>query len=363
MCSRIETLRRRAARAALGFAVLRCAAGCGASGDQVLGDILPDLPPGADSGSQPDAPPACANFMTWPAHEIGFDLDIYFLIDRSNSMVDPLGDKWDLFVSGFTRFLHSNTANGVAIGVGYFPARQRGSMCDPNTYERADVDIGPMPENAGAIAMSLGPYPLGPPFGPTVMRPALHGALDYATSRAAYHRDERVYVVLLAGGPPTPECPSDTIDDVASAAAASNTKTVVVTFDYDNNAPSLEPIATRGGGGLFSFDAKSEDVEPRFVSLVDQLRAERHCDYDLPQGAVTDRVKLEITLPSDGGSATTFSYPVKNRDDCSDSLGWYYDRADRPTRIVACPKACEKIQGPPEATVSITWPTCSMPFP
>ena len=47
MCSLIEMLRRRAARAALGFAVLRCAAGCGASGDQLLGNIL-----GADSGSQ-----------------------------------------------------------------------------------------------------------------------------------------------------------------------------------------------------------------------------------------------------------------------------------------------------------------------
>src|SRR5207237_7332373 len=119
----------------------------------------------------------------------------------------------------------------------------------------ADDDIGPRPQNAGPIATSLAQYP----GGPTVIRPALHGALDYATSHAANHRDERVYVVLLAGGPPpTPDpCVSDTIDDAASAAAASNTKTFVVTFDYDSPpGPSLEPIATRGGRRLFSFDPR-----------------------------------------------------------------------------------------------------------
>ena len=94
---------------------------------------------------------------------------------------------------------------------------------------------------------------------------------------------------------------------------------------------------------------------------MEQLRAEPHCDYEIPPGAVIDKVKIEITLPSDGGSATTFvsSDQVKNRDDCNGSLGWYYDR----TRITACPEACRKIHGPPEASVSINWPTCSMPFP
>jgi hypothetical protein len=392
MSSRIEMLRRKVARAARSFAALVCAAGCSASGDQVLGNIRPEPPPVPDASASHDAAAACTSFMSSEARETGFDLDIYFTIDRSSSMADRFGDKWDLFVSGFTRFLHSSSADGVGIGLGFFPSPtnqdacnrcpprdcgclascgcpcdammnprpcQRGPICDPDTYDQADVDIATIPGNAGALATSLSPFP----FGPTVMRPALRGALEYTGFFTANHKDDRVYDVLVAGGPPSTDiCAPDTVDDVANVAAASNTRTFVVAFDYQG--PSLDLVADKGGGRLFSIDPRAEDVALRFASLVQELRAEGHCDYEIPQGVDFGKVNVEITLPDDAGTATTFvSYQVKNRDACGASLGWYYDRSDRPTRIVACPAACRKIHGPPEATVVLKTGCPTLPPP
>jgi hypothetical protein len=366
---------------------------CGANGDQVLGNIRPDNGVIDNDASTPmDAPTGCNTFKSSPAQEVGSVLSIFFTIDRSQSMLDPLGDKWDAFTSGFTRFLHSSAADGVGIGAAYLPfggnpeacshclprdcaclaacgcpcdprmdprTCQRASMCDPTSYGPV-VDIAPMPQNGGPLAISLGQFP----FGPTVVRPALVGALDYTVDRAARNHDERVVEVLIVGGPPSAsDCSPDTIADCADAAASSSTPTNVVAFDYVG--PSLATIATRGGGRLYEFDSRRDDIAMRFADLVQDLRSEPSCQFDVPSDTTDwDKVNLQITSSSDGGASTTLiSRQVQNREACAGGDGWYYDRPDHPTRIIACDAACAKIDGPPEATVTITVGCGSAPPP
>src|SRR5262245_39728294 len=79
-------------------------AACGANGDQVLGFVREKGPIQTDASTPTvDSGGLCLSTES-PGREIAFDLDIYFLIDRSRSMLDPAWDKWDGFFSGFTRF-------------------------------------------------------------------------------------------------------------------------------------------------------------------------------------------------------------------------------------------------------------------
>jgi hypothetical protein len=366
--------------------------GCGANGDQVLGDLLPGDIIRNDASSPPLDAGACSSSNSSSGREIASNLDIYFVIDRSTSMVDAFGDKWDAFASGFTRFLHSDSTNGVDIGLGYFPASgsqdvcdhcpprdcgclaacgcpcdmhgdprvcPRGPVCDWGSYTRADVEIRPMPLNGGALVMSLAQ----PLFGGTIIRPALQGALDLATEHAEQNRNDRVAVVLVAGGPPsTNDCSPDTIASCADVAGNSNTTTSVVQFNYQE--PSLDPIATRGGGKLYEVDSHRDDVAQRFAQVLDDLRREPHCHYDLPTGNLDwDKINVDITSQTAGGAVTTPLYRVKNRDACSGGLGWYYDRNEHPTRIVACSAACDKIHGTPDTNVIIKFGCPSVPPP
>ena len=56
-------------------------------------------------------------------------------------------------------------------------------------------------------------------------------------------------------------------------------------------------------------------------------------------------------------------YLVKNRESCGGGGGFYYDRPDRPTRIVVCDETCRsKIHGPTDSNVVINV-GCSAPRP
>jgi hypothetical protein len=381
MSSRIDLAR--LAGAALAFML----PACGVNGDQVLGNILTsdDNPINVDASPPgPDGSGRCSEIHYMNAQEIGANLDVYFLIDRSQSMFDPTGDKWDAFVSGFTHFLRSPAVEGIGIGAGYFPsggnfdcascgARDcnclagcgcpcdmrmnprvcaKGPTCDPASYNRPDVDIAPMPQNGSALLLSLAQ----PVAGHTVIRPALEGALQFATDHAQHDTADRTDVVLVVGGPPsTTDCAPDTISDCADAVASSSTKTSVVAFDY--TGPGLDAIATRGGGKLYSFDSHRDDIGMRFTDVISDLKAEPHCVYEFAPNNATDggRVNVQITFPPDdaGGFRTVNPRLVQDRASCNGGPGWYYDDSSHPTQIIMCDATCREIQGPPEGGVGI----------
>jgi hypothetical protein len=398
-----DTLQRAARRAARALAWVAMAAGlaCTASGDQLLGTILPEEMPIRADASTPtlvsDGGGACLSF-TYPARAIGQNLAIELIVDRSLPMADPRLDKWDALVSGLSRFFKAGTADGTDIGVVYFPALgdscnrcmprecncfancgcpcdqhgdpprncQRGGMCDPNRYDRPDVEILPMPQNGSNLAASLGQIPMGP----STTRPALQGALDHAAwyQTQPLNQDERVVAVLVAlNAPAVNECAPNSVFDCGEAAANSNIKTYVVAFNYDG--PSLDPIFTKGGGKLFQFDSRrGDDITVKFGDLVQELARDTSagCEYEVPANTTDpDKINVSVTSGAEAGSPTpTLTLlRVKSRFSCNGQLGWFYDRSDRPTRIVTCDAACRNIRNTPDAKVSITVGCPTLPTP
>ncbi len=157
-------------------------------------------------------------------------------------------------------------------------------------------------------------------------------------------------------------CSPDSINDCADAAASSNLKTHVVAFDFNTNGPSLEPVAMAGGGKFYDFASHRDDISMRFAGLVADLKNEAHCHYDLPPNTDLGRVNLQVTYASDAGVKLDIVRQVKNRASCGNGAGWYYDRSDHPTRIIACDATCSKIQGASDGSVNITV-GCGVPPP
>ena len=398
-----DSLQKAARRATSALGCLAMAAGlaCSANGDQLLGTIVPEVTPIHADASSPtlvsDGGGACLSYP-YPARAIGQNLAIELVVDRSLPAADPRLDKWDALVSGLSRFFKAGTADGTDIGIVYFPASgdscnrcmpgqcmcfancgcpcdqhgdpprncQRGGMCDSNRYDRPDVEILPMPQNGTNLAASLGQLPMGP----STMRPALQGALDHASwyQTQQLNQDERVVAVLVALNPPaTTECAPNSISDVADVAANSNIKTYVVALNYDG--PSLDPISMRGGGKLFQFDSRrGDDITVKFGDLVQELAHDTGtgCEYELPANTTDpDKINVSFTSGTDGGSPspTTNILKIKSRFACNGQFGWFYDRADRPTRIVTCDAACKAIRSTPDAKVTITVGCPSIPTP
>jgi len=366
---------------AAGAAMCAFALACSATGDQFLGTVMSDkatqadaAPPGSEAGG------ACLPARQGRLEEATSDLDIYFTIDSSQQSFNP--DQWDTFASGFTRFLHLDSANGIGMGIGYFPqsretcgglcqpgdcsclmgcgcdcgARfdprscQQSVPCDASNYHTPDVDIAPLPQNAGPLAASLSTQY---PSGQRTIRPALQGSLDHLAYFEGSHPNQHVVEVLIAGGPPSSDCQPGSIADCANVADGSNAKTFVVAFDTAD-AP-FDPIAARGGTErAIRFDA-NRNIEDQFVSLVSTIGMAPYCEYALPDGVDYRNINVTLTAVVDAGLSPILNVSrVRDRGSCENvMLGWYSDR----THIVACDETCRKIRAGMQPTVNVCDPT------
>jgi len=79
-----------------------------------------------------------------------------------------------------------------------------------------------------------------------------------------------------------------------------------------------------GCGGELPAPVPGEPLDPRFVNL----------SY------------------SDGNTRQILVY-VGSEDACGTELGWYYDNAAAPTRILACPETCTAVQSSTAAKVEV----------
>jgi hypothetical protein len=81
------------------------------------------------------------------------------------------------------------------------------------------------------------------------------------------------------------------------------------------------------------------------------------CDYPIPPapaGKNFDKEKVNVDLTS-GGTTENIGW-VTDASACHPELGgWYYDSNDLPTRILTCPKSCEKIKGTMNGSVSVAF--------
>jgi hypothetical protein len=79
------------------------------------------------------------------------------------------------------------------------------------------------------------------------------------------------------------------------------------------------------------------------------------CEYPIPPapaGQVFDKEKVNINLSTGGVSEDI--YWVNDVSQCHPELGgWYYDDNTYPTRILTCPKSCEKIKATQSGSIAV----------
>ena len=114
-----------------------------------------------------------------------------------------------------TAFIGATDNAGIGAGMGFFPRPGKdtdtGITCKVTDYEKPDVDIGILPDVAGAITMSIGDQK---PAGSTPTLSSITGALNYAKQRQMATPSRRVALVYATDGIPQ-GCKTDGIDMAA----------------------------------------------------------------------------------------------------------------------------------------------------
>jgi len=89
------------------------------------------------------------------------------------------------------------------------------------------------------------------------------------------------------------------------------------------------------------------------------------CEYSIPNppaGQTFDKEKVNFDLTSNGARENIGW--VNDAGACHPELGgWYYDNNDAPTRILTCPKSCEKIKATTNGGVSVQFGCARRPIP
>ena len=328
-------------------------------------------------------------------HETPEPIDLYLMWDQSGSMDCPTtsgtggasgtgATRWDAVKAPLSTWVQSVAADPpFNVGIGYFgvpsadPFFPDPTECNASSYEKPDVEIAPLPQNAMAIVSSLNAHM---PSTDTPTKAALQGALNHATAWKTSHPNEVVAVVLVTDGIPN-ACGS--VQDVSTTAATGwNNGAGVRTFVIgvtssgtmcrsDPNPPSatdLDSIAMAGGTGKALIVDVSQDAAKQLTDELNMIRQSitmtttmtevetsmLACEYTLPSmpmdptnKIVFDKDKVNVDFTSNHGVKGSV-YRVDSLDKCAstNALAWYYDSNDMPTKILMCPNACAQIQPP-----------------
>lgn len=328
-------------------------------------------------------------------HETPEPIDLYLMWDQSGSMDCPVGSgtggasgtaatRWDAVKGPLSTWVQSVAANPpFNVGIGYFgnptsdPFFPDPNECNASSYEKPDVEIAPLPQNAMPIVSSLNAHM---PSTGTPTKAALQGALNHTLAWKNSHPNEVVAVVLVTDGIPN-ACGA--VADVASTAATGwNNGAGVRTFVIgvtssgtkcrsDPNPPSatdLDSIAMAGGTGKALIVDVAQDPAKQLTDELNMIRqsitmtttttqvetSKLACEYTLPMmqmdptnKVVFDKDKVNVDFTSNQGVKGSV-YRVDSLDKCTstNALAWYYDSNDMPTKILMCPNACAQIQPP-----------------
>lgn len=371
---------------------------------------------GGGEGGEELIPPECATLRG--SSELA-PLDMFVVVDASGSMGQALGGtitKWDRARAALSEFARDPRSSGMAMAMSFFPIRDTyvpefcgndeqcgeegscdpfgfctagqatcrtnqdcidagfpGGGCQPLSYGRCSnhltcqleansnpaLDLTDLPSNGAVDDV----FALRGPWGGTPTRIAIRGALEAARKRQAEAPDNKVIVLLVTDGFPTPQCDDDAVfeetDLVANVAeeaaqgVADGFQTFVVGIFGGDNADeaqmNFDTIAAAGGSG-----------EAIIVNgtLVDALNAVRRqakpCELEL-SGDIIDPESVWLRLTSE--SSDTIWVPRRDGEaDCDERPGFYFDvplGSGTPSRVTLCPDTCSLLGGTAERRVEI----------
>jgi hypothetical protein len=250
------------------------------------------------------------------------------------------------------------------------------------TYARPDVEIGPLPMNAGAIVNSLNAHM---PNTNTPTPPALQGAVNHALAWKMAHSGDVVAVVLVTDGQPNAcfAAGGNGVTEVVNVArmgwnSGMGVRTFVIGVTSPGtmcnndqnppNVPDLDMVAAAGGTDKALVVDVTQDASKQLTDQLNKIRtivtqtttktevttSKLACDYTLPgkdpnqsTHVAVDKDKVNVNFTSNMGVKEQV-YRVDSLDKCAstNAKAWYYDDNMMPTKILMCPSACAAIQGP-----------------
>ena len=321
-------------------------------------------------------------------------LDILIMLDQSGSMSQSAGNnltKWDTVEQAITAFVQQPNLEGISLALQYFglpqpditgcwaqacitdndctngcgPCGSNGvcqvqfnpdiDSCDAIDYAWAEVPMQPLPGVGGTILSSLAMHAPGTN---TPTKPALEGAIMYATNWQNAHPDHVTVVAFATDGEPA-VCDTDINNIYAVAAAGFNGMPSIKTFviGVGGAFSALDGIALYGGTyAAYHVDLNSMATD-QFVDALNAIRnAALPCTYLIPPppaGMAPDFTRVNVVYTPGGGAEQTIPKVADAAHCPANGLGWYYDDERAPTQIILCDGTCALIKGDLMAKVDI----------
>jgi hypothetical protein len=313
------------------------------------------------------------------------------LFDQSLSMNDNPGGgvKWDVIKGALQTFVQNSAADGISIGIGYFPlvvanpppalcgqdsdcgnygpcqtdpahifVCQKADACLASNYT-PDVPIAVLPGAAGSIVNSLNAHA---PGGFTPTYPALQGTYPYVTAWAQAHPKHKTILVLATDGDPTTCDQNNNVNTIATnlvaPALAGNPPVMTFVIGVGSSLTSLNQIAASGGTQqALIVDAAGADPGGQFLAAMKAIEGSVlvGCQYNVPvpTTGTLDPLKVNVQYTPAGGNPTLIRH-VNDKSQCDPTNGgWFYDNPSAPTLIIFCDSTCSAVNSGDSAKVDI----------
>lgn len=297
-------------------------------------------------------------------------LDMYFLVDSSQSMAEPTAsgqDKWRLVSGALINFLAQAQSAQIGAGIGYFPQgvepacspgapgclcipvinlclNSLGGSCLPEDYASPAVPLVLPPAPARVISdLQTRAFAGGTPT-----RAALEGTYRYLETWAAQNPGRKIVAVLATDGEPT-GCDNNTAADVAALAASalagpSRIQTFVI--GVGRSLANLNQVALAGGTTRAFLTDTSQDLSAELGAALEAIRTlAGPCELELPEATPEGPVDPSLvnvlyTAPGSAAASLIAKTSSGGADGCGPEGGWYFGDARR-KQIRLCEASCQ----------------------
>jgi hypothetical protein len=286
--------------------------------------------------------------------------------------------RWAAVTQATIGFIQSQDSAGLGVGIQFFGRAALLEDCTVNTYAQAEVAIGVLPGNAGALVNAINRHR---PVSETPTTSALTGAITYAKQWKSQNPMHPVFVLLVTDGEPgvpisgVTTC-ANSVQDVPSTVSAADAgfkgSPSIQTFvlGVGPSLTNLDQIAV-AGGTTKAYLISGNNVAQQVIDALNNIRGTisktitktvthtvpvpLDCEWVMPAPSGNqkqDPNKVNVNLVA-GGSTTQLGM-VANKDECATHVNaWYYDDPMNPTKLIACPATCDTIKAATEPRVDI----------
>jgi hypothetical protein len=273
-------------------------------------------------------------------------VELAFIFDRSGSMGED--QKWDSVTAALREFFADANSTGLSASLQYFPLDA--DECSVSDYQTPEVAMRALPDPV-AFDASMARHD---PAGGTPTLPALRGAIEYASARAAQNPSDKVLVVLVTDGEPN-DCSSD-VGNVSAAASNGLARGVPsYVIGVGGSLSNLDAIAQGGGTqkAILVSTGNPGQAKDELQKALQAIRGQAMCELAIPDpgaGKALDFDTVNVAFTPRGAPKETLSYDK----DCAGGAGWHYDDPSKPTKIRLCATSCAAIQNASGGKVEVS---------